>query len=100
MERDSMEPVLWAVAGCLFEVSLPERAGASWHWADPPPGVTLLGESVQGDQRHFRFRAEAEGAALGEVALRFRGRTAERAVLLRSVVVHVAPERDPADQGT
>ncbi|HEV2759519.1 MAG TPA: hypothetical protein VGV86_08140 [Acidimicrobiales bacterium] len=100
MERDSLEPVLWAVAGCLFEVSLPERAGASWQWADPPPGVTLLGESVRGDQRHFRFRAEAEGVALGKIALRFRGRTTERAVLLRSVVVHIAPEQDPAEPGT
>ena len=97
MDREPVEPVLWAVAGCLFEVALPERAGASWHWADPPPGVTLLGESVRGDLRHFRFRAEPEGALLGQVALRFRGRTTERAVLLRSVVVHVAPERDPAE---
>ncbi len=99
MDREAVEPVLWAVAGCLFEVSLVERAGAAWHWADPPPVVTLLGESVRGDQRHFRFRAEAEGAALGEVTLRFRGRTTERAVLLRSVVVHVAPEHDPAEPG-
>ncbi|MGI8809736.1 MAG: hypothetical protein ACR2KK_18230 [Acidimicrobiales bacterium] len=88
--------MLWAVAGCLFEVSLPERPGASWQWADPPPGVTLLGESVRGDQRHFRFRAEVEGARAGKVSLRFRGRTAERAVVLRSVLVHVAPEQDPA----
>lgn len=89
MDREAVEPVLWAVAGCLFEVSLVERAGATWHWADPLSGVTLLGESVRGDQRHFRFRAEAEG----EVALRFRGRTAERGVVLRSVLVHVAPEQ-------
>ena len=95
MGRDAVEPVLWAVAGCLFEVSLPERAGASWQWADPSPGVTLVGDTVRGDQRHFRFRAEAEGAVLGEVSLRFRGQTTERAVLLRSVVVHVAPEEDP-----
>ncbi len=93
MGREPVEPVLWAVAGCLFEVSLPERAGAGWHWADPPPGVILLGESVRGDLRHFRFRADAAG----EVALRFRGRTTERAVLLRSVVVHVAPELAPAE---
>ena len=97
MGRDAAEPVLWAVAGCLFEVSLPEVAGASWHWADPPPGVTLVGESVRGDRRHFRFRAEADGAVIGEVALRFRGQTTAQAVLLRSVVVHVAPELDPAE---
>lgn len=95
MERDGAEPVLWAVAGCLFEVSLPERAEASWQWADSPPGVTLVGESVRGDQRHFRFRAETDSVALGEVSLRFRGQTTEQAVLLRSVVVHVAPEEDP-----
>ncbi len=89
--------MLWAVAGCLFEVSLPERAGASWHWADPPPGVTLLGESVRGDQRHFRFRAEAESATAGAVNLRFRGRTDAGAVVLRSVTVGVAPEKDPSE---
>lgn len=94
MRRDVDEPVLWAVAGCLFEVSLPERAGFSWQWADPPPGVTLVGETVHGDQRHFRFRAEPEGAVTGAVALRFRCRTAERAVVLRSVEVHIAPEVD------
>jgi len=96
MRNDAGEPRLWAVAGCLFEVSLPEGEGASWRWADPPPGVTLLGESVRGDQRHFRFRAEAEG----EVSLRFRGRSAERAVVMRSVAVHVAPEQDPAEAGS
>ncbi len=89
--------MLWAVAGCLFEVSLPERAGASWHGDDPPPGVTLLGESVRGDQRHFRFRAEADSAAAGEVTLRFRGRTAVGAVVLRSVTVGVAPEKEPTE---
>ena len=97
MELDAGEPMLWAVAGCLFEVSLPERAGASWHWADPPPGVTLVGESVRGDQRHFRFRAEAESAAAGTVNLRFRGRTDVGAVVLRSVAVGVAPEAPEED---
>lgn len=92
MGRKAVEPVLWAVAGCLFEVSLAERGGASWQWANASPGVTLLGESVRGDERHFRFRAEA----VGEVALRFRGHTPERGVVLRSFVVHVAPEQDPA----
>jgi hypothetical protein len=95
MGRDAVEPVLWAVAGCLFEVSLPERPGAGWQWAGPLPGVTLVGDTVRGDQRHFRFRAEAEAVAPGEVSLRFRGQTTEQAVLLRSVVVHVAPEEGP-----
>jgi hypothetical protein len=95
MGRDSVEPVLWAVAGCLFEVSMPERNGVTWHLADPPPEVTLLGESVRGDERHFRFRAEVEGALTGEVSLRFRALTVERGMVLRCVVVHVAPEVDP-----
>lgn len=97
MGNDAVEPRLWAVAGCLFEVSLPEGDGASWRWADPPPGVTLVGESVRGGQRHFRFRADA--GAEGAVALRFRGRSAVAAVVMRSVAVHVAPEKDPTDSG-
>ncbi len=45
MDEDSNEPALVAVAGCLFEVSLPERDGASWALADPQPeDATLLGE--------------------------------------------------------
>ena len=93
---DAAEPVVWAVAGCLFEVSLPERPGASWRAGDPPPGVTLMGESVRGDQRHFRFRAESVAAKEGSVDVRFRGHNAHGAVVLRSVIVHVAPESDPA----
>ncbi len=96
MGRDAGEAVVWAVAGCLFEVSMPERANAAWHLADPPPGVTLLSESVRGKERHFRFRAEAEGARSGQVSLRFRSLTEERGTVLRMVVVHVAPEDDPA----
>lgn len=95
MGPDEGEPMVWAVAGCLFEVSLPEKAGASWHWAEPPKGVTLVGESARGDHRHFRFRAEAESDQAGEVVLRFRGRTVEGAVVLRSLQVRIAPERDP-----
>jgi hypothetical protein len=93
--RSDVEAVVWAVAGCLFEVSMPERDGASWQLASPPPGVTLLSESVRGTERHFRFRAEAEGAEAGEVALRFRSLTKERGRVLRMVVVRVAPEVDP-----
>ena len=93
MGRDGTEAVVWVVAGCLFEVSMPERNGTSWHLADPPPGVTLVNESVRGEERHFRFRAEAEGARTGEVSLRFRAE--ERGMVLRSVVVRVAPEVDP-----
>ncbi len=96
MGSDGTEAVVWVVAGCLFEVSMPERNGTSWHLADPPPGVTLLTESVRGEERHFRFRAEVEGARTGEVSLRFRALTEERGMVLRSVVVRVAPEVDPA----
>jgi hypothetical protein len=96
MGLDAGEPTFWAVSGCLFEVSLPETADASWRWADPRPEVTLLDESVRGDQRHFRFRAEAESAGAA-VALRFRGRTSVGAVVIRSVTVRVAPEKPPTD---
>ncbi len=96
MGRDTVEAVMWAVAGSRFEVSMPERNGVSWSLADPPPGVTLLSESVRGDERHFRFRAEAEGARRGEVALRFRALTKERGMVLRMFLVRVAPEVDPA----
>jgi hypothetical protein len=95
MDDDSNEPALVAVAGCLFEVSLPERDGASWTVADPPPEVTLVGESVRGRRRHFRFRAEAGAAVAGSVSLRFRSASAERGMSLRAVVVPVAPEQSP-----
>ena len=88
--------VVWVVGGCLVVVSWPERAGTSWHLADPPPGVTLLSESVRGEERHFRFRAEADGARTGRVSLRFRALTEQRGMVLRSVDVRVAPEDDPA----
>ena len=96
MDEDSNEPALVAVAGCLFEVSLPERDGASWALADPQPEeVTLLGESVRGHRRHFRFRAEAGAAVAGRVALRFRTETATRGMSIRVVEVLVAPEQAP-----
>lgn len=98
MDEDSNEPALVVVAGCLFEVSLPERDGASWALADPQPEeVTLLGESLRGRRRHFRFRAEAEAAAAGRVALRFRTETATRGMSIRVVEVLVAPERAPGE---
>jgi len=90
MGRDTVEAVIWAVAGNLFEVSMPERNGASWNLADPPPGVTLISEYVRGDERHFRFRAEDGGAQAGEVRLRFRSLTQERGQVLRMFVVRVA----------
>ena len=96
MDDDSNEPMLVVVAGCLFEVSLPERDGASWSLADPQPEeVTLLGESVRGHRRHFRFRAEAGAAVAGSVSLRFRTESAERGMSLRAVEVLVAPEQAP-----
>lgn len=98
MDENSNEPALVAVAGCLFEVSLPERDGASWALADPQPGqATLLGQSVRGLRRHFRFRAEAGAAAAGSVSLRFRTQTAKRGMSIRLVEVPVAPEQAPGE---
>lgn len=98
MDEDSNEPALVVVAGCLFEVSLPEREGATWALADPQPEeVTLLGESVRGRRRHFRFRAEAGAAVAGRVSLRFRTESATRGMSLRVVEVPVAPEQAPGD---
>ena len=97
MDEDSNEPALVVVAGCLFEVSLPERDGA-WALADPQPEeATLLGESVRGRRRHFRFRAEAAAADAGSVSLRFRTETAKRGMSIRVVEVLVAPEQAPDD---
>ena len=68
----------------------------SWALADPhPEEATLLGESVRGHRRHFRFRAEAGAAAAGRVALRFRTETATRGMSIRVVEVLVAPEQAP-----
>ena len=98
MDQDSGEPVVIAVAGCLFEVSLPERDGMSWTPVEPEPEeATLIGESVRGDRRHFRFRAEARAAVTGSVTLRFRTETAARGMSMRVVEVPVAPEEASAD---
>ncbi|HEX3623458.1 MAG TPA: hypothetical protein VHT97_14180 [Acidimicrobiales bacterium] len=94
------DPVVWAVAGCLFEISVPEIGGTSWTWVDPQPEVTLLSDSVRADGHHFRFRAEAAAAVAGEVRLRFRSRNAVQAVVMRVVVVRVAPECDAAELAT
>lgn len=96
MQQDGAEPEILAVAGCLFEVSMPERDGASWGWAGGQPEVTFLGESVRGRRRHFRFRAEEAAATAGQVSIRFRSDTAERGMSMRAVVVLVAPEQGPA----
>jgi hypothetical protein len=96
MDEDSNDPHVIAVAGCLFEVSLPEHEGGSWALAEPAPEVTLISESVRGRRRHFRFRAEAEAAAAGRVSLRFRSESAARGMSLRVVEVPVAAEHEPA----
>jgi hypothetical protein len=95
MDPESNEPALVAVAGCLFEVSLPERDGVSWTLAEPQEQATLLGEWVRGDRRHFRFRAEAGAAVAGRVSLRFRTESAERGRSIRVLAVPVAPEQVP-----
>ena len=84
---------VWVVAGCLFEVALPAAGPTSpWRWV-PQPEVTLLDEGLRGGSHHFRFRAEAAGAAAGCVPLRFAGsgRTEE------TVTVRVASERIPGE---
>ena len=37
---DSVEPEIWVVAGCLFEVSLPDGGACPWRWRNPGPDVT------------------------------------------------------------
>jgi hypothetical protein len=84
-----MDALVSVVAGCLFEVSLPGGSETGWRWTAPTADVTLLAEESRDGRQHFRFRAEAAGAAAGAVCLQFRaadGREAE-------VVVGVAPER-------
>ena len=93
MNDDESEPSVSVVAGCLFEVSLPEGQGPAWGWEGGQPEVTALGETVRDGRRHFRFRAEAAAAAAGSVALRFRGQTEKRGMTVRMVVVPVVPER-------
>ena len=84
------EPSVWVVAGCLFEVSLPTAPDGRWCHLVPVPEVTLLGDDVRGARHHFRFRAEASGAAAGSVSLRFRREPSGRQV---QVQVLVAPEQ-------
>lgn len=89
-DRDA---VLWVVAGCLFEVSMPAAApGDRWRWLDPGPEVTLLEQGPRGGRHHFRFRAEAAGAGAGEVGLWF---AAEARGQRRGVTVRIAPEHVP-----
>lgn len=84
------EPVLWVVAGCLFEVSLPPTRSNRWRWTSPAPGVTLLAEELRQFQHHFRFRAEAAGAATGVVLLRFSG--GDGGGTEHGIAVRIAPE--------
>ena len=82
-----MDPTVWVVAGCLFEVSLPDDAGGPWRCTAPPARLTLLGEGVRDGRRHFRLRAEAAG----EVELRLSRFNADRTVTIR-----IVPEADLA----
>jgi hypothetical protein len=91
---DSVEPEIWVVAGCLFEVSLPDGGACPWRWRNPSPDVTLLGEGIRGTARHFRFRAEASGAKAGTVQLRFGNTNDAGAVVVRAILVRVVPETD------
>ena len=85
------ELMLWVVAGCLFEISLPTTASGRWRWASTTPGVTLLAEELRQSQQHFRFRAEAAGAAAGVVQLWFS--RDDGGVTEHGVAVKIAPER-------
>ena len=46
----SGDAMVWVVAGCLFEVSLP---GEDWQWVDGGPEVTLLAEDERGGRSTF-----------------------------------------------
>lgn len=81
------EPGLWVVAGCLFELSLPEPGAPPWQWRGPDPQVTLVASARRGRNRHLRFRGEDAG----EVDLRF-----VRGDVERTVTVRIAPEADLA----
>jgi hypothetical protein len=89
MDEDSNEPALVAVAGCLFEVSLPGDESTPWRCDAGGPAMTLLADGRRHGRHHFRFRAEAAAAAAGEVELRFFRGPAER-----TVTVRVAAEED------
>ena len=93
MIDDESDPTVSVVAGCLFEVSLPEGEGSAWAWEGGQSEVTAMGERVHDGRRHFRFRAEEPAATAGSVRLRFRGQTEERGTTVRMVVVPVVPER-------
>jgi hypothetical protein len=97
MEEDESEAQVLVVAGCLFDVSLPEDPHASWGWEGNQPEVTAAGEWVREGRRHFRFRAEEAAAAAGSVALRFRSLNEQRGMTVRMVVVGVAPERQSGE---
>ena len=83
------EATLAVVAGCLFEVSIPVTTPGGWRWANDGDEVTLQAEEVRHGRHRFRFRAEAKGAEVGAVELRFvhDADDAERLVPLQ-----VAPE--------
>jgi hypothetical protein len=86
-----MDARVWVVAGCLFEVSLPDDVVGGWRWTDATPAVTLLAQDTRDGRHHFRFRAEAAGALAGTVRLRFSGGDGSVA----TVDANVAPERVP-----
>jgi hypothetical protein len=84
------EAMVWVVAGCLFEVSLPPTPAGGWRWTNGGPHVTLVGDDVRDGRQHLRFRAEAAGADLGVVELRFEGEGGDPADC--TVSVRIAPE--------
>ena len=87
-----MAPTLWAVAGCLFEISLPPPPSGRWQLADSSPSVSLVAEEVRQGQHHFRFRAEVADVD-DAVPLTFSWGDAGEAEV--HAAVRIAPERFP-----
>lgn len=78
------DAVVWAVAGCLFEVSLEAVGAARWRWDGACDAVTLVEQGTVAGADQFRFRAEAPGQA----RLGFQAGEATAVVTLA-----IAPER-------
>lgn len=85
------EAMLWVVAGCLFEISLPVTTAGRWRWTNARSEVTLLAEDVREGRQHLRFRAEAAGAKARVVELQFGHDEAEDRH--PAVCVRIAPEQ-------
>lgn len=78
-----MTASLCAVAGCLFEVHLPQPADEDgWEWTTSDEEVVTL--LARPDPARFRFRAEQPG----DVTLSFRCSSA----VSERLTLHITPE--------